>query len=164
MSGLSAKVVKTSSGAQFPTIGLGTFEPGSGGDGRCARAVREGRKQDIIISIPELCTDAKKRSEKANDSRVIWQQYHHPEDVVKSLEESPGAHEAQLRWELYLACLRDLESSTQTNPPVVDLYLMHCPLAFKRTENYEILTGPDGKVRVKNFDKLWGTSQFAGDS
>lgn len=28
----------------------------------------------------------------------------------------------------------------------MDLYLMHWPLAFKRTENYDILTGEDGKV------------------
>ena len=42
MSELSAKVVKTTSGAQIPAIGLGTFEPVSVGDGRCARAVEEG--------------------------------------------------------------------------------------------------------------------------
>jgi len=30
----------------------------------------------------------------------------------------------------------------------VDLYLMHWPLAFKRTEDYQELTGEDGKVRT----------------
>lgn len=32
---------------------------------------------------------------------------------------------------------------------LVDLYLMHWPLAFRRTENYDILTGKNGKVREK---------------
>lgn len=42
MGNLSHKVVTTSSGAEIPAIGLGTFEPGSLGSDRCATAVKEG--------------------------------------------------------------------------------------------------------------------------
>ena len=34
-----------------------------------------------------------------------------------------------------------------TDQQPVDLYLMHWPLAFKRTEDFQELKGPDGKVR-----------------
>lgn len=42
MNKLSTRVVKTASGAKIPALGLGTFEPGPVGSGRCARAVKEG--------------------------------------------------------------------------------------------------------------------------
>ena len=70
-----------------------------------------------------------------------WQQHHQPEDVVKSLDESLQRMKLQ-----YGRDPRIHEEELCLTKPIVDLYLMHWPLAFKRASDYEALTNADGKV------------------
>ncbi|KAM5347489.1 hypothetical protein ACJ41O_010494 [Fusarium nematophilum] len=124
---LQSRVQVSASGTKIPAIGLGAFEPGSGGQGRCRTAVKEG----ILAGYRHVDTAAfygceEEVGQGIRDSGVLredlfvctkfWQQYRQPNDVAKSLEDS--------------------------------LDRLNLDYAFKRTEDYEVLTGPDGKPVV----------------
>ncbi|PVH77482.1 aldo/keto reductase-like protein [Cadophora sp. DSE1049] len=138
---LSDKVCRSSSGFAIPALGLGTFEASKDDPMKCSRAV-EGA---IIAGYVHIdtgafygCEEEVARGiansgvsrEKVFVCTKFWQQYHNPEDVEKSLN----------------------ESLTRLNLEYVDLYLMHWPLAFKKTDNYEVQTHADGKPVID--DKL----------
>lgn len=131
------KYFTNQAGIKIPSLGLGTFEAAEDDPGRCAKAVKAGLRtgyRHIDTGAAYGCEE--EVGQGMRDSGVsradiflstkFWQQWHAPEDVVKSLDES-------------LARLKT---------PYVDLYLMHWPLAFERTDDYEILTGADGKPVV----------------
>ncbi|KAJ9134253.1 hypothetical protein NKR23_g10260 [Pleurostoma richardsiae] len=96
---LQNKVFESSSGTRIPAIGLGTFEPGPGGGGRCSTAVKEG----ILAGYRHIDTAALYGCEEEVGQGIrasgiqrkellvctkFWQQYHRPEDVAKSLDDS----------------------------------------------------------------------------
>ncbi|KAH6990068.1 aldo/keto reductase family protein [Ilyonectria destructans] len=144
------KHVATASGTKIPVLGLGTFEPGSKeGSGRCATAVREGilagyRHIDTasLYGCEEEVGEGIRSSGIPREELFIctkfWQQYHRPEDVVKSLDDSLG----------------------RMGLSYVDLYLMHWPLAFERTDEFEVQLGANGKPVVdeeltRNHEPTW---------
>ncbi|POR33564.1 Uncharacterized protein TPAR_06252 [Tolypocladium paradoxum] len=149
MGTLSTSVMTSSSGARIPAIGLGTFEPDPAGSGRCSTAVKEG----ILAGYRHIDTAALYGCEEEVGQGIrasgipreelfictkFWQQYHHPDDVAKSLN----------------------DSLQQMKLDYVDLYLMHWPMAFKRNDDYEILTGADGKPVIdrelsENHEPTW---------
>ncbi|KAM5354821.1 hypothetical protein ACJ41O_001467 [Fusarium nematophilum] len=153
MTSLSARVVTTFSGVAIPAIGLGTFEPGPAGSGRCATAVKEGllagyRHVDTaaLYGCEEEVGQGIRASGIPRQELVVctnWQQYHRPDDVAKSLEDSLK----RMQLEYGIAIPVNERPFGHANAFKVDLYLMHWPLAFKRTKDYEVLTGEDGKVR-----------------
>ncbi|KAH7413102.1 aldo/keto reductase-like protein [Cadophora sp. MPI-SDFR-AT-0126] len=146
---LNANVCRSSSGFAIPAIGLGTFEASKDDPRKCSRAVEgairagyvhidTGAFYDCEEQVAEGIANSGVSREKVFVCTKFWQQYHSPEDVEKSLNES-------------LARL-NLES--------VDLYLMHWPLAFKRTDDYEVLTHADGKPVIDeelttNHERTW---------
>ncbi|KAK1762473.1 aldo/keto reductase-like protein [Phialemonium atrogriseum] len=134
---------------QIPALGLGTFEAAADDAGRCARAVSHALRTGYrhIDTAAAYGCEAEV-GEGIRDSGIprgdiflctkFWQQWHAPEDVARSLDES----------------LARLQTS------YVDLYLMHWPLAFERTDDYEIRTREDGKPVVNeelssNHEPTW---------
>ncbi|OQV05087.1 hypothetical protein CLAIMM_09880 [Cladophialophora immunda] len=139
---LNSRILTSAGGVEIPALGLGTFEPGPLGTGRCSTAVKAGiqagyRHIDTaaLYGCEEEVGEGIRASDIKREELVVctkfWQQWHQPEDVVKSLEDS-----------------------------LIDLYLMHWPLAFKRTEEYYELKGEDGKPIVdheltENHEPTW---------
>ncbi|KAK5217802.1 hypothetical protein LTR72_009465 [Exophiala xenobiotica] len=146
---LNPRILTSAAGTKIPALGLGTFEPGPPGSGRCSTAVKEGilagyRHIDTaaLYGCEEEVGEGIRSSGIERKELVVctkfWQQWHQPEDVVKSLN----------------------DSLSRMKLDYVDLYLMHWPLAFKRTEDYQELMGEDGKPIVdhdltENHEPTW---------
>ncbi|KAK7894646.1 hypothetical protein LTR67_005385 [Exophiala xenobiotica] len=128
---------KLKSGYDIPLLGFGTWAEGAWEEAAgewCKQATVAALKTGYrhidtawVYKVEDAVGDAIRESgvprEEIFVTTKIWNQYHAPEDVEKSLE----------------------SSLTAMKLDYVNLLLMHWPIAFKRDEKMETLLHPNGK-------------------
>lgn len=110
---------KLNTGAQIPAVGFGTWQDADAQEAAVTEALKAGythidtaRIYGTEPAVGKAITKSGIAREKLFITTKLWNNSHHPDDVMPALE----------------ASLKDLDT------PYIDLYLMHWPSPFKSSE------------------------------
>ena len=127
---------KLNTGAQIPAVGFGTWQDADAQEAAVTEALKAGYTHIDTARIygtePAVGRAIKKSGiarEKLFITTKLWNNSHHPDDVMPALE----------------ASLKDLDT------PYIDLYLMHWPSPFKRSDTL-MPRDSNGKIQPGDAD------------
>ncbi|KAF2150215.1 Aldo/keto reductase [Myriangium duriaei CBS 260.36] len=156
---LNKRLLHNNSPVPLPALAYGTFEAKegertTGSENATLAALKAGYRHIDTASYyytEEAVGKAIKRSGVPREDIVLttkfWNHHHEPADVARSLD----------------------ESLKRLGLDYVDLYLMHWPIAFKRTESDEVMRDSNGKPVIdealtKNHEPTWRAMEQLVDS
>lgn len=127
---------KLNTGAQIPAVGFGTWQDADAQEAAVTEALKAGythidtaRIYGTEPAVGKAITKSGIAREKLFITTKLWNNSHHPDDVMPALE----------------ASLKDLDT------PYIDLYLMHWPSPFKSSETL-MPRDDNGKIQPGDAD------------